>query len=388
MEPLDPYDNPIKCIFVCHFHHTAGPKILCQVPKDFMSKDTFETVSVYMIPKGQLQKFIITITTRDNKILGYPIQINDQKYLRNAYYFNLCFVCDHNSHTLHYEPIVKKLSSFLLNLEIEDNFLSKSDQSEKTQEELLCLMSKVMDDLNLYKRCTLIARQSIIYLNVIEVSCNPPTPLDFDVPLPVSEIDLLDEQWDLTTRQVAPFIDGVNHVCKISELSKLDIEVVAACIQNLVYCNAVSLVDLFRYSNMYVCTTKIGQLARNKSRYDEAISAISRPSGPKATFKDIFTVFSAMRQGSRFIDVCLRFNPVSINIDERNLVLYGLANGYIRQLRKYPVVLKEKDVEKTYMGSYYNGLNSLNIISCFTNSDVYHLDEEIERDIRIVSVWK
>jgi len=41
-----------------------------------------------------------------------------------------------------------------------------------------------------------------------------------------------------------------------------------------------------------------------------------------------------MRQGSRFIDVCLRFNPVSINIDERNLVLYGLANGYIRQLRK------------------------------------------------------
>jgi len=39
----------------------------------------------------------------------------------------------------------------------------------------------------------------------------------------------------------------------------------------------VSLVDLFRYSNMYICTTKIGQLARNKSRYDEAINAISRP---------------------------------------------------------------------------------------------------------------
>lgn len=34
--------------------------------------------------------------------------------------------------------------------------------------------------------------------------------------------------------QVAPFIDGVNHVSKISKLSKLDIEVVAACIQNLV----------------------------------------------------------------------------------------------------------------------------------------------------------
>jgi hypothetical protein len=52
------------------------------------------------------------------------------------------------------------------------------------------------------------------------------------------------------------------------------------------------------------------------------------------------------------------------------------------------VVLKESDVEKTYMGQYYNGLNPLNIISCYTNSDVYSLDEEIERDIRIVSVWK
>lgn len=49
------------------------------------------------------------------------------------------------------------------------------------------------------------ARQSIIYLNVIEVSRNPPTPLDFDVPLLVSEIDFLDEQWDLTTRQVSVF---------------------------------------------------------------------------------------------------------------------------------------------------------------------------------------
>lgn len=45
-------------------------------------------------------------------------------------------------------------------------------------------------------------------------------------------------------------------------------------------------------------------------------------------------MFAAMRQGSRYIDVCLRFNPASLNIDERNLVLYGLSYGYVRQLRK------------------------------------------------------
>jgi hypothetical protein len=45
-------------------------------------------------------------------------------------------------------------------------------------------------------------------------------------------------------------------------------------------------------------------------------------------------MFAAMRYGSRYIDICQRFNPVSLNIDERNLVLYGLANGYIRQVKK------------------------------------------------------
>jgi hypothetical protein len=44
------------------------------------------------------------------------------------------------------------------------------------------------------------------------------------------------------------------------------------------YCNAISLIDLFRYSNMYVCTTKISQLARTMSRYEEVVDAISRPS--------------------------------------------------------------------------------------------------------------
>lgn len=55
---------------------------------------------------------------------------------------------------------------------------------------------------------------------------------------------------------------------------------------------------------------------------------------PKATLKNIFIMFSAMRHGSRFIDVCLRLNPASLNIDERNLVLFGLVNGYIRHLNK------------------------------------------------------
>lgn len=52
------------------------------------------------------------------------------------------------------------------------------------------------------------------------------------------------------------------------------------------------------------------------------------------------------------------------------------------------MVLNDEDVEKTYMGEYYNGLNPLNLISSYTNSDLYSLDEAIEKDTRIISVWK
>lgn len=61
-------------------------------------------------------------------------------------------------------------------------------------------------------------------------------------------------------------------------------------------------------------------------------------------------MFAAMRQGSRYIDVCLRFNPASINIDERNLVLFGLSHGYVRQLKKVKLTNSIKIQKLNYCG--------------------------------------
>lgn len=80
-------EGPIRCIFFSEFHHIAGPKITCQVklkdynknfllspehlvrfifhfsqvPDNFVSKDIFDNVSVYIIPKAQLQRSTITV---------------------------------------------------------------------------------------------------------------------------------------------------------------------------------------------------------------------------------------------------------------------------------------------------------------------------------------
>ena len=54
-----------------------------------------------------------------HKILGCPIIIrDDKKYKRNALIFNLCLVFEENAATEIYEPVVKKLASYLTLLEV------------------------------------------------------------------------------------------------------------------------------------------------------------------------------------------------------------------------------------------------------------------------------
>lgn len=121
-----------------------------------------------------IKLFILYRTLKDYKILGFPVKIDDKKYARNAFYFNLCFVCDAEARTVHYEPVVKKMSDFLVRsytleiialsiffielnlifqmaLEVENCFLSASEDKTRLAE----MLQHVMQDLNLHKMCTL-----------------------------------------------------------------------------------------------------------------------------------------------------------------------------------------------------------------------------------------
>ncbi|XP_066900221.1 GATOR1 complex protein NPRL2 isoform X6 [Kogia breviceps] len=108
----------IECIFFSEFHPTLGPKITYQVPEDFISRELFDTVQVYIITKPELQNKLITVTAMEKKLIGCPVCIEHKKYSRNALLFNLGFVCDAQAKTCALEPIVKKLAGYLTTLEI------------------------------------------------------------------------------------------------------------------------------------------------------------------------------------------------------------------------------------------------------------------------------
>lgn len=72
------------------------------------------------------------------------MKIGDNKYERNAFHFNLCFVCDSDARTVQYESVVTKLSDYLTGMEIENTFLSQGNTSQK----LTPILRQVMKELN------------------------------------------------------------------------------------------------------------------------------------------------------------------------------------------------------------------------------------------------
>lgn len=158
-------EGPIRSIFLSEFHHIAGPKIVYQYPENYVTKEVFDAVSVYIIPKPQILKKIITVNVLGVKITGYPNEIKNLKYARNALIFNLCFVCDSTSRTVHYEPAVKKLSEYLENLELENGFLSNED----SKQQIPGILKHILKELNAAGRCTVTVTLSEQKSNVNEV---------------------------------------------------------------------------------------------------------------------------------------------------------------------------------------------------------------------------
>ncbi|XP_077298080.1 GATOR1 complex protein NPRL2-like [Arctopsyche grandis] len=384
--------GPIRCLFLCEFHPRAGPRITCQVPDGYISKDTFDTVSHYIIPKVQLQRSTLTVTLLDAKILGFPVQIDHNKYARNAFYFNLCFVCDAWARTVHYEPVVKKLTEYLLSMELENEWLSKQSLSGDSGS-LGMLMRQVMQDLNSKKMCTLTEGTTTTHLTIVQISSDPDPVQDHQVPIFLFDRDtFVPDQWDLTTNQILPHIDGFNHISKIGTLADVETNLVKSCVQNLVYYGVVTLVPIFQYCAVYCATPKLRQLALCKGLQKTCIDFCSRSARQPASLKNIICMYAGMTYGTTIRDLCIRFNPYALGINERKLVQFGVLEGLIRRIQKYPVTVScdgsDSESGSSISNRIHTGLVSLDELCCQNGATMASLEEQLERDRTISMLWK
>ncbi|XP_064633487.1 GATOR1 complex protein NPRL2-like [Lineus longissimus] len=378
----------IKCIFFSEFHPIAGPKITYQVPDDYISKEEFDTVHVYIITKPELQNSIITINALGHKIMGYPVCIDNPKYARNALIFNLCFVFDATSKPQKYEPVVKKLASYLVSLERENGFLS----DEKTKETLPSKLKQIITQLNQSGTCSVpVNDANHIHLKVIRDSKMPQEVEKHNVPIFMMDKSLIvASDWDLTTQQILPFIDGFNHVARIAVEADMDINIVKHCIRNLLYFDVVTLISVFQYSNQYAVTPDIQRLMDDKRLQNECIKFVARPGRILPTFHDVFMLYCGLTPGTTVRDLCARYNPHSIRVDERKLIQFGLMKGIVRRLHKYPLKLPNESGASRHKHLYrwFTGRHSMDEICCETGLSHQELDDRIESDPNIVVCLK
>ncbi|KAF3856192.1 hypothetical protein F7725_016915 [Dissostichus mawsoni] len=343
----------IECIFFSEFHPTLGPKIRYQVPEEYISRELFDTVQVYIITKPELQNKLITVTAMGKKLIGCPVCIEHKKYSRNALLFNLGLVCDAQTNTCALEPIVKKLSGYLTTLELESGFIS----NEESKQKLLPIMSTLLEELNATGACTLpIDESNTIHLKLIQLRKDPPIVQEYDVPVFTQCKDhFIKSQWDLTTQQILPYIDGFRHIQKISAEADVELNLVRIAVQNLLYYGVVTLVSIFQYSNVYCTTPKVQSLIDDKSIQEECLNYVTK-------------------QGTTVRDLCSRYSQQLQRVDERRLIQFGLMKTLIRRLQKYPVKVNRDERSR--------------LPRLFTGISYQELDERLENDPNIVVCWK
>ncbi|XP_037038641.1 GATOR complex protein NPRL2 [Bradysia coprophila] len=378
--------GPIRCIFLSEFHPSLGPKITCQVPDGYVSKDIFDSVNVYIIPKPQLQRCILTVNTLGYKIVGYPVRIDGQRYARNAYYFNLCFVCDAWARTIQYEPVIKKLAEYLIMMEDETEFLSRDDEKEELKlDRITKLLTNILTDLNERKVTTIIEGETTIYLKILNPKPDPQPVLDHLVPLLCEAYENAPiDVWDLTTQQVLPYINGINHVARIAAESDVEKALVKACIQNLVYHEVVQLLPLLKYSNVYMCTRNLQNLTKDRVLGQSCRKFVAVTSESLPSLYKILQIYSFMTHAVNLRTLCQRTCPRDNNIDERKLVTFGLQNNLIRCVNKYPICT-DTPIGRQNM---YTGLDNMDEICCMTGMLPSKIDEDIEADPFLTVIWK
>lgn len=154
--------------------------------------------------------------------------------------------------------------------------------------------------------------------------------------------------------QILPYINGYNHIKRIAMLADVALGLVLDCIKHLVMLGVAILVPVFQYSNIYRPTPKLAQLAKCKDMQERCIEQCSRlklkhlitrnvatvQRAPRAKVRDVFRIFASMAHGATFGELCVRFNPAALNINEKEMVLFGQIEGLIRRVDKYPITVQ------------------------------------------------
>lgn len=335
--------------FYVEFDNTLGPKVCAEFPEDeegisLQTGDLFDSISDYLIPKIDCCGKLLTVTALGVTVIGHPSQLQGPQYARNNFFFNVGFLISDEMSPTVYEPLVSKLAYYLTSLEMESSFLSKDakDAKVKVGKILEAVVQGLEEDGSVHLP---VDDANQIHLNISTPLGEPAEVAAYQVPIQVRGFDIscLDE-WDLTIQQVIPHIDGRSYIKQIAERANVHLPQALQAIKHLLYVGYIKLVDIFQYSNMYMVTPAIRELAENRDMQQECVQYVTIPGRTPPPITEIFKLYSQLRQGTRFGEFCGRNNTDSLGVDDCRLIAFGIVNKLLRRIHHYPAVIGSSEI--------------------------------------------
>ena len=191
--PKHPSQCPLLCCFYAEFDNKVGPKICYQSPKGFMEQDIrlsatelekalhrvfdgadeeqdpdvdqpdnrstdgeeddmsqfqiFNSCSEYIITGNELTGNILNLSVHHCHILTRPTAISNEKYERNALLFCIGFVLRRKEDPRPFRPVLSKVATTLRDMEVESQFLSKTD-ARGGRPQIRSLLTNILISLN------------------------------------------------------------------------------------------------------------------------------------------------------------------------------------------------------------------------------------------------
>lgn len=191
-------------------------------------------------------------------------------------------------------------------------------------------------------------------------------------------------------RQILPYVNGERHVAKIAADADVEVSLVKACIQNMIYYGVARLIPIFLFSNVYVTTPRLVDLTTDDELSASCLKFVAKKDKTLPSFRSVFEIYSSIRHGTTVRDVVDRFKEYAF-IDIKQLITFGVLHGLIRRLQRFPVlVVDDPATLQSQRGVYrfFDGKHSVDEICSKHSKSTRELEEKINKHPLVFVIWK
>ncbi|KAK3723243.1 Nitrogen permease regulator 2 [Vermiconidia calcicola] len=369
----------LEGIFYARFHPERGPSIIHQYPKasviapDCATKDallSFSDISSYVIPPYELCNRPLSVCAGGKRVLSYPISLEDSKYERNRFTFNVCFILGEHEDARPWERVVRKTATFFTELEEEDGILQAEellnglkwagDDAYPAEDigVVYTMLESVLQDLNAYaETCVRIDALHVLNLRLEATKVKPPKVRAWDVPLLIRSLPTHDQwTWDLALQRIHSYMDGTKHVQRIAELADVELKLVKKAVRELLYHARVMLLDIFHFQAIFALTSDFSCFVKDDAMLLECSGYVAADPAknilhstpdlaseqahqPFPTKQAIVSLYRDLSPGVSLHDFCLSHEPELSRIDIRRFITFGVIKGFLRRVHKYALAV-------------------------------------------------